>query len=453
MTQLTTEQLATWGERTAGRATGLQRFVAGWAALGVTLSGATQLRMQGVPVGPSELILAIWLAFVVFLLLRGVRLGSSRVFVLMAGYWLAQIAILGLGAAVALHARRFDSAGAFHDGLAFVYIAVLSTFLCLRLADSDDYEYHWTFARLIFVFHALAGGLLLAVAMVAPQLGPIRFWYGGIRFNGWADNPNQMALAMAAMPFLGWWLMRKASGPFGKGACLVGMALCVAAGLATKSDGMRVAWIASLGAIAALLFFQVTMRGRSRWLHVSHLIIPALVVVVGIFFGKDLVTYAIGVAESIYAEGAQGETRFTLWRHGLQAIGESPLFGFGPGSYSGQGGPFEGREAHNTFIDWGMSTGAVGIAIYLGLLAWIGSRAIRSGETMPVAMLISVVMVSVFGYVLRQPDFWMVLVLILILSEHASLIRRPQSSQALDHGAYPWRPTTRSASRFEQNRF
>ncbi len=185
------------------------------------------------------------------------------------------------------------------------------------------------------MFHALAGGLLLGLAMVKPQLGPVGLWYGGIRFRGWSENPNQMALAMAAMPFLGWWLMRRTPSRFGKAACLLGIALCVAAGFATKSDGMRVAWVASFGAICSMLFYRVTMRGRSRWLHVSHVIIPALVVVVGVYFNEEIVTYFSGVAEGVYAEGDQGEKRFTLWGHGLEAIKQSPLLGFGPGPFSG----------------------------------------------------------------------------------------------------------------------
>jgi hypothetical protein len=50
------------------------------------------------------------------------------------------------------------------------------------------------------------------------------------------------------MPFLGGWLLRRASGRFGKTACLLGIALCVASGVATRSDGMRLAWAVSLGA-------------------------------------------------------------------------------------------------------------------------------------------------------------------------------------------------------------
>lgn len=454
MAQPIAESLAAQPAPTIRPGARLQGFIAGWAALGVTLSGATQLRMEGLPAGPSEVILAAWLAFVGFLLLRGVRFAPSRVFVVMTGYWLAQLAILGLGAAMAVHARRFDSADAIHDSVAFFYIGTLTVFLSLRLLDRDGYNYHWTFARLIFVFHAVAAGLLLAVALVTPAVGPIRFWYGGVRFAGWAENPNQIALLVTAMPFLGWWLMRGPSGWFAKAAYLVGIMLCIAAGVATKSDGLRVGWLAGLGAVFAVHLYRVSIRGQSKWLAVSHFLLPALVVVIGLSFGKELTTYVYDVAEGVYAEGDQGEKRFILWLHGLQAIRESPLFGFGPGPFSGYTGPFEGREAHNSFIDWAMSTGAVGLALYLCLLAWCLQCALRSGEAMPLAMLISIVLDSFFGYVLRQPDFWVVVLLVLILSEHAIAIRKPQASQPVfeQGGGASW-PRARPASRFEQNRF
>jgi O-antigen ligase len=428
MTQLTTEQLATWGDRAAGQATGFQRFVAGWAALGVTLGGATQLRVGGLPVGPSEFVLAAWLLFVGFLLLRGARFAGTQVTIIIGGYWLAALTLLGFGAAIAVQTRRAELGAAIQNGMAFAYIGTLITFLTLRLYDGQSYTYHLYFARLVFLFHVLAAGVLLGVAMVVPQIGIVRFWYGGIRFAGWAENPNQMALAMAAMPFLGWWLMRNASGSFGKVACLVGIALCGAAGFATQSDGLRVAWVGSLGVVAVLLFYRVTMRGRSRWLHISHVIMPALVVVAGISLSDEIATYVYDVADGIYAEGHQGEQRFTLWAHGMEAIAASPLVGFGPGAFSGYGGPFEGNEAHNSFIDWGMSTGVIGVAIYVSLLAWCARRALRSREPMLVAMLVSVVMVSTFGYVLRHPDFWVVVVLVLVLSERAIASRARQVS-------------------------
>jgi hypothetical protein len=54
-------------------------------------------------------------------------------------------------------------------------------------------------------------------------------------------------------------------------------------------------------------------------------------------------------------------------------------------------------------------------------------------------------MVSVFGHVLRQPDFWMVVLLVLILSERSILLRRSQASQvAREHGDHAWQASARS---------
>ena len=439
-TQVIAEHLAAGGGRTVRQWRGPPpRFVAGWAALGITLSGATQLRMAGLPVGASELILAAWIAFIVFLLLRGAKIAPGRVFVMLGGYWLGALMLLAFGTLVAVQSRRADLDGVIHDGVAFVYVAALTTFLALRLFE-DDHQYHWHFARMTFLFHGLAAAVLLGLAYTAPMLGPIHFWYGGgLRFRGWAENPNQMALAMIAMPFLGWWLMRRTSGLFGKAACALGIAACVMAAIATKSDSLRVGWVAGFGVIGGLLFYRVMARGRSRWLHVSHVIIPALVVVVGIFYGDALVEHLTHVAEGVYSERDQGEKRFTLWFHGIEVIAASPLFGFGPGSYSGYGGPFESKEAHNTFIDWGMSTGLLGVLLYFALLGWCLWRALRSGELMLVGMAISVIVFSLFGYVLRQPDFWMIVVLVLMMSERAIALRERQA------GEYPLEPGARSA--------
>jgi O-antigen ligase len=451
MSRVTTQRVAAWDGRTTRRGAGLQRFVAGWAAFGVTLSGATQLRMAGLPLGPSELILVAWILFVVFLLLRGVKFARSRVLLVLGAYWLGALILLGLGALIAVQTRRADLGVMVRDGIAFFYVAVLTCFLALRLLDENTYQYHWHFARLTFLFHALAAGLLLGLTIVPAQLGPISLWYGGIRFRGWSENPNQMALAMAAMPFLGWWLMRQTSGLFDKAVCALGIALCTAAGVATESDGLRVAWAASLGVIAALLFYRVTMRGRSRWLYISHIMVPALVVAIGVYLGDELVAYFSHVAEGIYAEGAQGEKRFTLWSHGIEAIRASPLFGFGPGPFSGSSGPFQGGEAHNSFIDWGMSTGFTGILLFVALLAWVVWRALWSREVTLVGMWMSVVVVSIFGFVLRQPDFWMVLVLVLILSEQAITSRhRPAGRLVLEPGAQMRRPISRSAPTLER---
>ena len=70
-------------------------FVAGWAALGIALSGATQLRVAGVQLGPAEAVLTMWILFVTFLLLRGLNFTTGRVFLGVHGLLVGLIDLAG----------------------------------------------------------------------------------------------------------------------------------------------------------------------------------------------------------------------------------------------------------------------------------------------------------------------------------------------------------------------
>jgi O-antigen ligase len=121
----------------------------------------------------------------------------------------------------------------------------------------------------------------------------------------------------------------------------------------------------------------------------------------------------------VYNQGNQGSDRITLWQHGIAAISSSPVFGLGPGAHSGDKAPFLDFESHNTFIDWGGSTGMVGLAAYLSLLGWIAGRAWRNGFVVLVGAVISLATFSSFHYVLRHVIFWFYLLSIAHLSDHS----------------------------------
>lgn len=421
MTPLIAERTAVWNGPVARRKEGLQKLVAGWAALGITLSEATQLRTEDLPIGLSEVILGAWICFVVFLLLRGVPFKLGRTFVGLAGYWMLAWGLLGLGALIAIQSNKVSTEAA-HDAVAFLYLSVLTLLLSIGLRDRDQGDYHWHLAWMFFLFNAGSAGLILLIANVAPEVGPVTFWYGP-RLRGWSENPNQMAIAMAAMPFLGWLLLRRASGWFAKMACALGILLCFATGFATQSDGLRAAWVAAFGAVGALSFLRVVRRGRSRWLYISHAILPAAVVIIGVFYGGALVDQLTRVAEGIYEEGGQGSTRVTAWQNGIQAIAQSPVVGFGPGAYSGLYGPFENFEAHNTLIDWGMSTGLAGVVLHVALWGWCLWRALKFRSAAPMGMMIALIAAVMFGYLLRHPSYWIILLLVLTLSEGQPPVR------------------------------
>jgi O-antigen ligase len=328
---------------------------------------------------------------------------------------------------VAIHTREFNFSVAAHDGLAFAYAAVVASLLSLSFYDRRAGEYHSHLSRRTFLFHSWSAALLFGVGSFTEALGPINVWYAGVRFRGWAENPNQMALAMVAMPFLGWHLLKQSSSFVGKAGYLLGIGVCSAVGIATQSDALQVGWAAALCTTGALVWYRITLRGRSRWLYLSHLIVPALVVVFGVSMGIDIVEQVGRIMRGIYEAGDQGAKRFTLWLNGLAAIVQSPLVGFGPGPFSGLSGPLEGEEAHNSLIDWGMSTGVTGVFLHLALWGWCLWRTTKSRSGALVGMAVAVMMYSLFGYMLRHPDYWLMLILLLKCAERSTQVASQQA--------------------------
>lgn len=403
----------------------------GWAALGIALTSATQLRMAGLPLGPGEMLLALWMAFVGFCLLRNVPFGYSAAFRPFLGYWLISAVILAAGSIVAIVLGKQDGRSAGHDTLAFAFIGPLTCLMAIRLGDISNQQYYLRLARATFFTVSAMGLVLLIASQVVTQLGPANLWYGP-RFRGWAENPNQLAMFMHPMPFLGWYLVQRMGGTRHMLPYLLATGVCLATGLATDSDGLKVAWVGGAGIVAVWLWGQLLAKGRGSLLNlaIAYLLIPAIIVSFLIVFGSEIVSGFQGIIDQVYAKGDRGHIGMVLALHGLEAISQSPLVGWGPGAYSGMQHAFGGSEAHNTLVDWGTSTGGLGMLLYLALLAWCALRAVRVGSPWLLGALAAVVADSLFGYSMRQPFFWLMLVLVFNLSEQKvsqanSSARRP----------------------------
>jgi O-antigen ligase len=259
---------------------------------------------------------------------------------------------------------------------------------------------------------------LLTASLVTSKLGPIGLWYGGgARFRGWAENPNQLAMFMHPMPFLGWYLLQRTHGLLRRLPYFLAIIVCMVVGLATDSDALKVAWVGAPGVIAMWAWCRLVVNGRGNSLHVAiaYFLVPAVVVIFAIGLGTQIESGLEEIANQVYEKGDRGQIGMVLLMNGLEAISHSPLVGWGPGSYSGLDRPFDSREAHNTFVDWGMNTGGLGMMLYLGLLFWCTVRAIRSGSPWLLGALVATLGDSLFGYSLRHPFFWLVLVLVAVL--------------------------------------
>ncbi len=272
---------------------------------------------------------------------------------------------------------------------------------------------------------------------------------GDVRYAGWSENPNQLALFFIPLPvwLAALWrdvLKPRLSQTVGFGLLLLALMLM---GLLVRSDGLFVVWVFE---------FAVLLVLRLRWdLKVSRLSLLgyALAMVLCVLLVK---TFAHGEVRKSFQCAAQHlsqglnpwkancyqeETfqdkeamrigysdpvektgiRQDLWKNGLKAWKEAPLFGHGPGAFSGYTTPAmqdamkaEGKiaeEAHNITIDL-MTQGGVLLGVaWLGLLLYllIGAWRIRDSYTFSVVLMIGVF--TMFHYHLRQPYLWFGLVL------------------------------------------
>jgi O-antigen ligase len=164
--------------------------------------------------------------------------------------------------------------------------------------------------------------------------------------------------------------------------------------------------------------------------------------VAGISVAQRLAADAELAAQRIYDDGRQGAERLRAWEGGLRVIQSSPLFGRGPGAHSDSDTSSIVLEAHNTFVDWGASTGIVGLSAYLALVTWILILVWNSGRSALFAAVIALLAFSMFGYVLRQPIYWFYLLGATVLSTPD---RRPAGAavtftgtavRPFSHGAY-----------------
>jgi O-antigen ligase len=382
----------------------VRRFAAVWLGVGLALTSATQLRLPGLPIGPGELILLGWmLAEAVVLLQRG-RVNAVLAVRGYALFWGLTTLALALGSlASVLHGTwRTDYA----RNLPALGLSAAAS--CLALLSPDGLTRWRTVVRAVLATITpcmVALGLLAAAGRT--NLGPLATLYE-LRFTGWAENPNQLALVCLPLPYFGIEWLRSARGFWRRSLVLCLLLGIVGVGLATLSDALMFSWgIATMLLVAYAWWHSLAgARRTTRTVAFGVLILPATILVsVGVLM-PTLERLVEERVQATYGNNSQGSDRVALWTNGIQAAIRSPLFGLGPGGYSGVTRPFDGIEAHNSYIDWLDATGLVGLTLLAGLLAWAGLSAMRAGDATAFVSLIAVCVFVMFHYVLRQPLFW-----------------------------------------------
>jgi hypothetical protein len=411
----------------------------GILALGLLFTTATQFRLPGMPVGPGELALLVWIAGMAFRTLGSGEPFLTRAVSALLAFWGAFALALSLGMITAMASREvFEPDLVLHDAMAYGLIAVVSC-LCAT-TPSRLRRVSW----LLVTGSAVSLSLQYINGMGLVRIPGIDPWYWE-RFRGWSDNPNQLSFLCLMMVLVAWHLADTAATLTARLVAVLLMIPALMAGRMSQSDTFMLAlagalpvWIAAKlivwaqndrpglslrGSIAQLLVVSVPIL----LLCVAPLVLPSAEAAKG---------FVIGFAKNSGAQAAdEANLRMTLWRQAIERGIESGMLGLGPGPHleippaivAGRVG--EGTqptnldhpsqngtanyEAHNTVLDVFTQGGLLAVTSVVWLLLRAAKCVYRAQSAGLVALVAGAAICMMTGNIVRQPILWFALALCL----------------------------------------
>lgn len=418
-------------------------------AIGLLLTTASQLRLPGVPVGPGELALLLWVVAVVVrvLLLESGPGAPGRS--VMLGFWVVFALALSVGMVTAIATgEQFDASFVLHDTAAYALAAAVSC-LCMMVP--------WSLRRVCWVL--TIGGALSLSAQLLHAMGVLHVpgmdpWYGD-RLRGWSDNPNQLVILCLVVALLAWHLAGTARTLIARLAALVLLTPALVAGRMSHSDTFLIALSGALPVwlVIRLLGWAHDERGgaslRAAAARLALLAAPLLLLATAPLIASRagvIEALALRLAKSGGAEAAaEADLRMTLWHQALDRGIDSAMLGLGPGPHlqippaivamhTGSGQPMNvshptqngtaNYEAHDTVLDVLTQGGLLAVLSLLWLLLCAARNAYRARAAGLAALLAGVVVFMLTGNIARQPIFWFAIVLCLLAPR---AVREPES--------------------------
>lgn len=219
------------------------------------------------------------------------------------------------------------------------------------------------------------------------------------RFSALSLNPNQLSLFMLPVPFfsLALWKLKE------KELFMAFFEISAIAllNLLVFGKALFMAWF-----VGAVLIIFLGIAHREKWrLKNRHVVFIAVSLPVMLLIVVPIALHFY-VGDAPGSIEGQGEVRLALWINGLTAWVDAPLFGNGPGHYSGLDAPYEGMESHNIFVDWLSAYGLAGLLVLLTFFYWAFWATFRKAVWVAFALLIVLAAQSVFHFYARQPIFW-----------------------------------------------
>ncbi|MBR0688290.1 O-antigen ligase domain-containing protein [Bradyrhizobium manausense] len=425
-------------------------------AFGLLLTPASQLRLAGLPVGPGELCLFVWVTLVLGREATLLRFHLTPALSRLLLFWSLFVLAQSLGTLTAkMIGDEHDPEWFLHDVMAYPLLAAVS---CLSLVGSDPG------ARLRRITWLLCGlGSPVIAAQLAdawgfydlPSVDPL--WWD--QFRGWSSNPHQLAVLCMVLGFLSLHLAETVTTTGARIGALACAIIPTYAGRLTGSDSFTLILVLAGPIFVAFkcrtwLFSRAQTSFRSSFAWLIALALPLIVISIAPL-AYSIAVEARDLAKSMARENPEQtrektELRFELWEQAIRRGLESGSLGLGPGPHleipqsivasrqMNMAHPefvehpkpsfVPNFEAHNTMLDLFTQGGLLLVLSFVGLVASAFWSAYRSGQAGLPALLCGLCIYAIATFLLRHPIFWFVIAICLVAEPIATGQR--QSSPA-----------------------
>mgnify|MGYP000906045218 CR=1 FL=1 len=380
-------------------------------AVGLILTTMTGLRMPNLPIGIGEILLFIWILTQWFQILLTGSVEFDRVYTKILLFGLLLCIMMGFGLLASAIEGRISLQDSIYDFLAYSFAFLLG--ITVLLKDRQDsvvnkIKYIVVVGTIVFTF------LLIWWKTISPYFSGLGLVYEGVRFTGGAVNPNQLALFFVPIPALALFLLNYKRDFLKKIFLVLIFGASIFVALNTQSHALMATFILMLLFFPVLILYKRTQFSTKVLAAIIFLILLCLVILLNAEVIQNSYDSIINWFYKLDDDGS----RAVLWTHGLKTALESPFVGYGPGTVIIFPPDFcvdaqNTIDAHNSFIDLFMQAGFLGLVLFIAFLK--KSLVLKNNIYLTMAFF-SLIIFSFSHFVLRQPIFWMYLIMMYSLN-------------------------------------
>jgi len=264
----------------------------------------------------------------------------------------------------------------------YIISFIMGGVLAFSLSNASQFN-EFNFSKLtLFFFYTFVGTNLITFIFFPSSIE-------SYRYTGGAENPNQLAIYASSLSLLLIIYQKKLA--------IIALPVILWIVLQTKSDNyLLTIYLTIIFYFVFIFFFHSTHKFSLRV--IFFLIISTLASYILIKVYSDEILELWLVADT-------GNLRVTLMQSGLEVVSQSPIVGWGAGSFSGFA-PFGAKEAHSTPIDLAMQLGIIFPILFYGIMIVAMFRKIMDKEYLVAAFIVGFIVSGLFHFTARHFTFW-----------------------------------------------